>query len=72
VPKIVPAKVFDTDALERLIPSFRADLANRFAAKAEHVRGMLAKLPADDCHGIRIQRHGNGLPRFSLVRMDPR
>src|SRR5665213_3743124 len=72
VPQVVPAEVLDARALQRAVPSLRADLTNRPPAKTEHVGFMVPDPAADDEHGLRIERHRNRLPRLRLIRMNPR
>jgi hypothetical protein len=71
MPEIVPAEFLDTGALERLVPSFRADLLHRVSIVREHMQRVPSNLPADDFHGTRIERHGNRLSGLRLVGVNP-
>ena len=72
VAQIVPAKVFDTGAFEREVPSPRADLLDRLTFVGEHVREMLSSLRAHDVHRRVVEWNRNRLSRLRLIRMNPR
>jgi hypothetical protein len=68
----MPTEVCDSGALERRVPSLRVELLGRPSQVAEHVRGMLPQLPANQGYRVRIQRRRNRPPRrsasFSMMR----
>ena len=68
VAQIVPTEALDTGALERIVPSSRADLPHRVAVVGEHVQRVLALLPGDDRERRLVERHRNRLPGLRLVR----
>src|SRR5689334_14660407 len=72
VPQIMPAKVFDAGALERLVPCFRADLSDRLPAETEHARRMFPDLLAYQRQRLRVERDGDRSPRLRLIGMNPR
>src|SRR5437667_4079947 len=81
----MPAEIFDTRRLQRLAPylgvglRYRPWLGRRFVLLLalgdwrlirEHACLMLPLLPAQYQHGIRIERHRDGLARLRLVGMN--
>ena len=70
--RVVPAKILDTDALERLVLGSRADLLDGLTLVREHSHRMLATLRSQDLHRRLVERHGDRAPRLRLVRINPR
>ena len=71
VPQIVPAEVLDSGALQRLVPSLRADLPYRLAFAGEDTYKMVALLPLKHFHRSFVERDGDGPPGLGLVGMHP-
>ena len=61
MPPVVPTKVLDARALQRIAPRSRVPLTKRFALVGEHALGMLPLLVAQHRHRVVIQRHADHL-----------
>jgi|SRR5580765_6630899 len=59
VSQVVPAKVLDTRTLERVVPSFRADLLDRLTSVGEHPARVLASLRLQHSHCLVVERHAS-------------
>lgn len=70
--EVVPAEALDPCPLERLVPSFGAQLFHGLAVVREDEHRMQTTLLAQDSHRRAVERHRNRFSRLGLIGMNPR